>query len=54
MINLRRYVLAFPQIINMDFMPIMEINLTELINYYTAKGFELPDPDDKKLLEWRK
>ena len=27
--------------------------LTELINYYTARGFELPQPDDKKLLEWR-
>jgi hypothetical protein len=28
--------------------------LTELINYYTARGFELPEPSDKKLLEWRK
>lgn len=28
--------------------------LTELINYYTARGFELPQPDDHKLLEWRK
>lgn len=28
--------------------------LTELINYYTARGFELPEPDDHKLLEWRK
>jgi hypothetical protein len=27
--------------------------LTELINYYTSRGLALPDPDDKKLLEWR-
>ena len=27
--------------------------LTELINYYTARGFELPEPQDKKLLEAR-
>jgi hypothetical protein len=28
--------------------------LTELINHYTSLGFELPEPPDKKLLEWRK
>jgi hypothetical protein len=27
--------------------------LTELINYYALRGFELPQPEDKKLLEWR-